>query len=245
MPFLMYKTDSRRDLDTAFTGRTQQKTFPFQSFSIHTSTVSKKLSLQQLICKRKQKTTDLPSTRGQNCTVKQIPEEILGCLYPTPCAQGKKKIPERGQKLSKQLSTQILINLGLCCRMGSWKAWQKSNAATGTEVNIKREGALDYEYSNRLTASPTCTEEQRFYINSLCFCTTPQQLFSDKPFSMHGIANTCMLAREESVLVTCKTLQSITRTAKQYITRDPCLHIINKFIFFQTHLLLCIAAYWL
>lgn len=114
----------------------------------------------------------------------------------TLCTRGK-QIPERGQKVFKQLSTQLLINLGLCCRMGSWKAWQKSNAATGIEVSIKREGALDYEYSNRLTASPARTKEQRFVIHSMCSCTTPQQLFSDKPFSMHGNANTCKLAKEE------------------------------------------------
>lgn len=87
----------------------------------------------------------------------------------------RKKITERGQTLLKQLSTQILINLGLCCHMGSWTVWQKSNTATEIEVNIKREGALDYEYSECHTASPACTEEQRFHINSSCFHTTPWQ----------------------------------------------------------------------
>lgn len=52
----MHKSDSRRELDTAFTGETHCKTLLFSSFSSHTSVVNKKLFLQQLICKRKLKT---------------------------------------------------------------------------------------------------------------------------------------------------------------------------------------------
>lgn len=162
-----------------------------------------------------------------------------GVLHPTSCAQGE-KIPEIGQKVMKQLSTQILINLGLCCCMGSGKAWQKSNAATGIEGNMKREGALHYEH--RFPASPAHIPGHRFYMDSLCSCTPPQQLFSHKPPSRHGNANNCRLAREELALVTCKTWQSITKMGKQCNIMDPCLHIISKF-FSQEHLLLYIAAY--
>lgn len=127
----------------------------------------------------------------------------------------------------KQLSTQILINLGLCCCMGSGKAWQKSNAATGIEGNMKREGALHYEH--RFPASPAHIPGHRFYMDCLCSCTTPQQLFSHKPPSRHGNANNCRLAREELALVTCKTWQSITKMGKQCNIMDPCLHIISNF----------------
>lgn len=116
---LRHKSDSRRDLDAAFTGRTQRKTFPFQSFSSHTSTISKNLSLQQLICKRKQKNQMHQAPGARTAQKSKHQKKRWGACIQHPVHKGKKKIPEKGQKLLKQLSTQILINLGLCCRMGS------------------------------------------------------------------------------------------------------------------------------
>lgn len=220
-----FKSHSRRELDTALLhGRAQQEAFPFQSFSSHNSTVNKKLSLQQLICKGKQK----PETLWA-CPGKRPPEEILGRCIQHPVHKGKKKSPETGQKVLKQLSTEILINLGLCCRTGSWKAWQKSNAATGIEVNMKRERGLHYEHSHGFPASPAHIPRYRFYMDSLCSRTTPQQLFSHKPPSRHGNANNCRLASEKLALVTCKTRKSIMKMAKEGNIMDPCLHIINNF----------------
>lgn len=148
-----------------------------------------------------------------------------GVLHPTICAQGEKNPWNRPE--GYDLSTQILINLGLCCCMGSGKAWQKSNAATGIECNMKTEGALHYEH--RFPASLALIPGHRFYMDSLCSCTTPQQLFSHKPPSRHSNANNCRLAREELALVTCKTWQSITKMGKQCNIIDPCLHIISNF----------------
>lgn len=233
----IFKSYSTRELDTALlNGRTQQETFPFQSFSIHNSRVNKKLFFQQLICKGKKK----PEITWA-CPGKQPPEEILGCCLQHPVHKGK-KIPETGQKVMKQLSSKILINLGLCHCMGVGKSLAESNEATGIEGNVKREGALHYEH--RLPASPAHIAGYRFYMDPLCSCTTPQQLFSHKPSSRHGNANNCRLAREELALVTCKTWQSITKMGKRCNIMDPCLHIISIF-FPQEHLLLYIAAYWL
>lgn len=133
----IFKSYSRREIDTALlNGRTQQETFPFQSFSSHYSTVNKKTVLSAINLQRQEKIRDYLSLPRKATTSRNT-----GVLHPTSCAQGE-KIPEIGQKVMKQLSTQILINLGLCCCMGSGKAWQKSNAATGIEGNMKREGAL-------------------------------------------------------------------------------------------------------
>lgn len=149
MAILMHKSDSRRDPDTAFSGRTQQKMFPFPSFSSHTSTVHKELPLQQVICKRKQnpQICRAPGARTAQGG-KHHKKSWSSCIHHP--AHKRKRIPARGHKLSKQLSPQTLINLGLCCHTESQNAWRKSNAATGTEVNVKRAGALDQEHSTRL-----------------------------------------------------------------------------------------------
>lgn len=169
-----HKSDSPAEPDTAFTGETHWKTFLFQLLGTHTLTVNNKLFSQHLICKTKLKTQFSRHQRPQFHRKAANITRNAGETTSNTLLTGK-KITERGQTLLKQLSTQILINLGLCCHMGSWTVWQKSNTATEIEVNIKREGALDYEYSECHTASPACTEEQRFHINSSCFHTTPWQ----------------------------------------------------------------------
>lgn len=85
----------------------------------------------------------------------------------------------------------------------------------------------------------TSTEEQRFYINSLCFCTTPQQLFSDKPFSGHGNANNCVLAREEFVLVTCKTRDMHYEDGKAMYYKAPLPSQNQQIYFFPRHIFSC------
>lgn len=83
MPF---KSCSRRELDRALLhGKAQEETLSFQSFSSHNSTVNR-LSLQQLICKGKQK----PEITWA-CLGKQPPEEILGCASNILCT--REKIP--------------------------------------------------------------------------------------------------------------------------------------------------------
>lgn len=146
---LRCKSDSRRDPDTAFSGRTQQKMFPFQSFSSHTSPGHKELPVQQVICKRKQNLQMCRAPGARTAQGGKHHKKSWGSCIRRPAHKGR-RIPERGQKRSKQLSPQTHINLGLCCHTESRKAWWKSNAATGTEVNVKRAGALEQERSTRL-----------------------------------------------------------------------------------------------
>lgn len=244
----MYKSDSGRDLDTAFTGRTQQKTFPFQSFSSHTSTLSKKLPLQQLICKRKQKNQIHQAPGARTAQESKHQQKYWGACIQHPAHKGEEK--------KKKVSLKEARSFWSSCQHRSLLIWDCA-AAWGHENDrnqmqlqeqrstLREKGHWIMSTQTGLLHLTTSTEEQRFYINSLCFCTTPQQLFSDKPFSMHGNANNCVLAREEFVLVTCKTQRSIIRMVKRCIIWHPCLHKINKFIFSQTHFLLYVAAYWL
>lgn len=172
----IFKSYSRRELDTALLHcRAQQGDISFSILQWPHLNSKQNTVLAAIHLQRKARIRDYLSL-PRKATTRRNP----GVLHPTSCAQGE-RIPETCQKVLKQLSTEILINLGLCCCMGSWKAWQKSNAATGIEGNTKREGALHYEHSYSFPASPAHIPGHRFYMDSLCSCTTPQQLFSHKP----------------------------------------------------------------
>jgi len=90
-PFLAQRSDSRRDLDTAFTGRTQQKTFPFQSPSSHTSTISKNLSLQWLICKRKLNPQICQAPGARTAQESKHQKKYWGACIRHPAHKGGKK----------------------------------------------------------------------------------------------------------------------------------------------------------
>lgn len=195
------------------------KMFPFQSFSSHTSTVHKELPVQQVICKRKQNLQMCRAPGARTAQGGKHHKKSWGSCIHRPAHKGR-RIPERGQKRSKQLSPQTLINLGLCCHTESRKAWWKSNAATGTEVNVKRAGALEQERSTRLRGIAHLHRRAKVLHHPLCCCTTAQQ-FSHKPSSALGNAHRCTLARDECVLLTSKTTVKHYKDGKAIYCKRP------------------------